>query len=69
MVPKFVGTILSITNNDVVIEQVDSKTLTGKIWKKYTNYSDGYFTLNDPSSGKVITAISANELALKGKKF
>ena len=60
--------ILRVSNNDMVIEQEDSKTLTGKIWKKDTSYSNGYFTLSDPSSGKVITAISSNKLELKGKK-
>ena len=65
---KNVETILRVTNNDMVIEQEDSKALTGKIWKKDTSYSNGYFTLNDPSSGKVITATSSNKLELKGKK-
>ena len=66
-VDKFVRTFLSIdgNSNDRVIEKSDGN----QVWKKGDADSNGYFTLSDPSSGKFISAISANELALRGKAY
>ena len=66
-VGKFVRTFLSIddNSNDRVIEKSDGN----QVWKKGDVDSNGYFTLSDPSSGKFISSISANELALKGKAY
>ena len=65
MVDTFVQTILSIESKDKVKEKSDGN----QVWKKGDVDSNGYFTLSDPSSGKFISSISANELALKGKAY
>ena len=40
-----------------------------QLWKKGVTQPDGYFTLENSKVPKVITAISANSLEIKGKKI
>ena len=53
---------LSITADDMTIEEIPSSDNTKQIWKKGVVNKEGYFTLMNESSEKYLTAVSANPL-------
>ena len=40
-----------------------------QLWKKGSTHPDGHFTLENSEAPKVMTAISANSLEIKGNKY
>ena len=59
---------LSITADDMTIEEIPSPDNTKQIWKKGNVNKEGYFTLMNESSEKYLTAVSANDLETCGTK-
>ena len=53
---------LSITADDMTIEEIPSSDNTKQIWKKGVVNKEGCFTLMNESSEKYLTAVSANDL-------
>ena len=59
---------LSITADDMTIEEIPSLDNTKQIWKKGDIDKEGYFTLKNESSEKYLTAVSTNDLETCGTK-
>lgn len=59
---------LSITADDMTIEEIPSPDNTKQIWKKGDIDKEGYFTLKNESSEKYLTAVSTNDLETCGTK-
>ena len=51
---------------DEVIPEVKDPVKTGQLWIKGEEKTGGYFTLKNFASSKVLTAISASGLKIKG---
>ena len=51
---------------DKVIPEVKDPVKTGQLWIKGEEKTGGYFTLKNFASSKVLTAISASGLKIKG---
>ena len=49
-----------------VIEEEFIEGKSGQLWEKGESNNEGYFTLRNPLSKKVMTAISATGLEMKG---
>ena len=60
---KFLGVI------DGKVELVESSTGLFDLWKIGKETNDGYFTITSAHYKKVLTAISSDTLAIKGKLF
>ena len=60
---KFLGVI------DGKVELVESSTGLFDLWKTWKKTKDGYFTIMNAHYKKVLTAISTDTLAIKGKLF
>ena len=58
---------LGIKDNGEVKEEKFVKDKPGQSWKRGESNNEGYFTLNNSESAKVMTAISENKIKLKGK--
>ena len=59
---------LSITADDMTIEEIPSLDNTKQNWKKGDVDNEGYFTLMNESSEKYLTAVSTNDLETCGTK-
>ena len=59
---KFLGTF-----DDVFHDETLLLNSVGQMWKKGIATNEGYFTLLDPNSQKVLTASSSHCLEIKGK--
>ena len=59
---KFLGTF-----DDVYHDETLLLNSVGQMWKKGSATNEGYFTLLDPNSQKVLTASSSHCLEIKGK--
>ena len=60
---KFLGII------DGNVELVESSTELFDLWKIGKETKDGYYTITNAHYNKVLTAISSDTLAIKGKFF
>ena len=58
---------LGIKYNDQVEGENFDKDKPGQTWKRGESNNEGYFTLNNSESAKVMTAVSENKIKLKGK--
>ena len=58
---------LEIKDNGEVKEEKFVEDKPGQSWKKGESNKEGYFTLKHSESPKVMTAVSENEIKLKGK--
>ena len=73
------GTLINIKNADTekvlgiddfkVIEEDFVQCKLSQLWKKGQPNNEGYFTLQNAESSKVMTAISRSSLEIKGKWF
>ena len=59
------GKFLSVTKNNTIVEEAMNKAKAEQEWEKGTPDDEGFFVLIS-SSKKVLTAISATELQIKG---
>ena len=57
---------LATTYDGKVIEEEFTEEKFGQLWIKGEPNNEGYFTLRNPQSKKVMTAISATGLEMKG---
>lgn len=59
---------LSITTDDMTIEEIPAPDNTKQIWKKGEVNKEGYFTLENESSKKFLTAlaVSTNDFETSG---
>ena len=59
--------VLGITHDGRVIEEDFVEDKPGQLWKRGKSNADGYFSLENSDTPKVITAISPSRLEVKGK--
>ena len=58
--------VLTITNENIVKKEIMMQNDARQIWKKGEVDKEGYFTLSDRHSKKVLTAVSAQNLIIDG---
>ena len=58
--------VLTITNENIVKKEIMMQNDARQIWKKSEVDKEGYFTLLDRHSNKVLTAVSAQNLIIDG---
>ena len=59
--------VLGTTDDDNVIEEIFEENELGQRWKKSKPTAEGFFTLENMYSEKVMTAISDISVIVKGK--
>ena len=58
--------VLGIKDDDEVITEVKDLNKANQLWIKGEEKAGGYFTLKNSKSSKVLTALSASDLNIKG---
>ena len=58
--------VLGVISNDRVIEEPIIKGKLGQLWEREKEYDEGFYTLRNSESLKVLTAISPKILEIKG---
>ena len=58
--------VLTITNENIVKKEIMMQNDARQIWKKGEVDKEGYFTISDRHSKKVLTAVSAQSLIIDG---
>ncbi len=58
--------VLTITNENIVKKEIMIQNDARQIWKKGQVDKEGYFTISDRHSRKVLTAVSAQNLIIDG---
>ena len=58
--------VLTITNENIVKKEIMMQNDARQIWEKGEVDKEGYFTLSDRHSKKVLTAVSAQNLIIDG---
>ena len=58
--------VLAVISNDRVIEEPIMKGKFGQLWERGTKNDEGFYTLRNSESTKVLTAISLMKLEIKG---
>ena len=53
----------------VVLEEENNPLSDGQIWTRSTYDEDGFFTLKNPSSGRVLTSSSITSITAKGMEI
>ena len=66
---KLKNKVLETTIDGKVILEDAQEDKPEQLWKKGSTYSDGHFTLENSKVPKVMTAISANSLEIKGNNY
>ena len=61
------NTVFGTTEDDNVIEEICEENNLGQLWKKGKPTAEGFFTLENCYSEKVMTAISDISVIVKGK--
>ena len=61
------NTVLGTTEDDDVIEEILEENNLGQLWKQGKPTKEGFFTLENSYSEKVMTAISDISVIVKGK--
>ena len=61
--------VLTITNENIVKKEIMMQNDARQIWKKSEVDKEGYFTLLDRHSKKVLTAVSAQNLIIDGNRL
>ena len=61
--------VLTITNENIVKKEIMMQNDARQIWKKGEVNKEGYFTLSDRHSKKVLTAVSAQSLIIDGNRL
>ena len=59
-------TVLSITDDDRVIQDIFAPNETGQLWLKRESNEDGYFILSNPHAQKILTAGLDNQFEIIG---
>ena len=58
--------VLTITNENIVKKEIMVQNDARQIWEKGEVDKEGYFTISDRHSKKVLTAVSAQSLIIDG---
>ena len=58
--------VLTITNENIVKKEIMMQNDARQIWEKGEVDKEGYFTISDRHSKKVLTAVSAQSLIIDG---
>ena len=58
--------VLTITNENIVKKEIMMQNDARQIWEKGEVDKEGYFTISDRHSKKVLTAVSAQNLIIDG---
>jgi hypothetical protein len=61
--------VLTITNENIVKKEIMVQNDARQIWKKSEVDKEGYFTLLDRHSKKVLTAVSTQNLIMDGNRL
>ena len=59
--------VLGITPDGSITEEDSVENEPGQLWKRGKSNADGYFSLENTDTPKVMTAISLSRLEVKGK--
>ena len=61
--------ILGLVNSVINLTEKDDPISDQKIWQRSTHDENGWFTLTNPHSGKIVTASGATDLTVTGTGY
>ena len=64
---SFLSANIIILGNVINLSEKDDPISDQQIWQRSTHDENGWFTLTNPHSGKILTASGATDLALTGR--